>query len=179
MEGLTKTKDMMLIEAMKKLKIIRKRMQSNAELVQGYSAQPSCVIPKFGTLEAQAAEIEKLAQSTEDLANYYAELSSRINYTNLTTKVEIAGQTRTIHEWLQYKRILAREIQPVYMAMNDNRGRQEMIGIAVTQTDVQLVRFYDEKVKNERLRYWQDLYETVDGRLEVVNATTPLAQLPV
>lgn len=166
----------MLIEGMKELNLILKRMAKNAMQIQEYAAQPSVEKPIFESASDQVTEVTSLAQSSEDLATRYAELHARIAYTNLMTRVSFGGREWSIHELLVYKRKLAKAIEQSYAAMNDNAARMKLRGMAVAEASID--RYYDERTRNERLRYWEDLYEGISGRLEVVNATTPLAALP-
>lgn len=170
------SESMMLIEGMKELNLILKRMAKNAMQIQEYAAQPSNEKPIFETAPVQVTAVSSLAQSTEDLAERYAELHARIAYTNLTTRVTFADREWSIHELLVYKRKLAKAIEQSYAAMNDNAARMKMRGMAMTEGSID--RYYSEQTRNERLRYWEDLYEGISARLEVVNATTPLAALP-
>lgn len=95
----------MLIEAMKELKLIEKKMQSNSKKITEYASSLSNEKELFGS----AAESR--------LANFRGEKS-----------------------------------------------------------DVTVVQHYKERDKNNNLAKWQDFFASIDGRLEVVNATTELIE---
>jgi hypothetical protein len=187
----TKTdQPMTLIAGMKELQLILKKMGSNAGMVLEYAAQPSNEIPLLSTGDAQTDTINRLAQSTEDLADDYAKLSARINYTNLVTCVTINGKTKSIHEWLQYRRKLIRGalskkdgikggIELIYQAMSTAKAEQKINMGRMQTTQIDITRYYDEATKQEKLREWMETYERIDQTLEVVNATTPLLDIPV
>jgi hypothetical protein len=48
------------------------------------------------------------------------------------------------------------------------------VSIGAGERSPQVVLFYDEKDKIAGLDKWQDLYNNIDSRLEVINATTDL-----
>lgn len=164
---------MKIVEAMKELKLIEKKMEKNADSIQKYSSQPSNERPYFSTEDAQRKEIKSLIQSNIDLLNNYLGLKKSIEKTNLETQVEFDGKKYTISELLVLKRRLAKMMIVSFDSMNDSNARQNMIRGTGDNT-IKIERFYDEREKNEGLRKWQDFYDNIDSRLEVVNATTDL-----
>jgi len=104
-----------------------------------------------------------------------------IDYTNLVTVVQIEDEKRTIHSWLcilrktggllikTYKSLSTNEASRSQMRFRDKEGAQPMV-----------IRLYDENDKRAGERKWEDLTsgKTIEGRLEVVNATTQLQEPP-
>lgn len=170
---------MKIIEAMKELKVILKRMNKNKELINEYAALPDNERLHFGSKDNQAKEIKKLIQANIDLAKNYLNLKSRIEYTNLMTKVEIDGKEYTISEMLVLKRVLAKMVIQTYNALNDSQAsmRIRSSSRASSEKNPVIEKFYDESEKTAGQRKWDDLYHSIDSRLEVVNATTELLEM--
>lgn len=174
---------MMLIEGMKKLKVLEKHMQRNAERIQQYASIPSNEKPYFGDEKAQKDEVNKLIQSNEDLLAEYLHIKKRIDMTNLTTKVTIGKDAFILSDLLILRRGLSKKMQTTFHALNDKyaderiRGYQQRITTQAGEKPVHVLRLYDEKEKFEKLQYWQGLDDEIEQRLEVINATTKLVEI--
>jgi len=171
----------MLVEGMKTLRVIEKKMTHNQGDIQRYASQVSTEKPYFETEEKQATEVKKLVQANTDLMSRYLNLKQRVEYTNLMTVVEMDGTKYTISELLIIQRKLASMMFATYNALNDNEGNTRLRHTAAPQTGSaapHVVRFYKEEEKRAGARKWQDLMNNIITRLEVINATTPLLGLP-
>lgn len=178
MEKETSTRKMTVTEAMKRLRIIEKRMQDNCTSISTYSSSVSTEKPLFETEAAQKKEVDSLIQANGDLLKEYLYLKKKIEETNLRTTVEIGGVGYIISDLLIIKRKLANTMVRTYRALNEEQGerRKGSTGIGPEGNRPYVVRFYDEKEKNEGLRKWQDLYDNIDSRLETINALTDLVE---
>lgn len=178
MEKETSTRKMTVTEAMKRLRIIEKRMQANCVSISTYSSSVSTEKPLFETETIQKKEVAGLIQANGDLLNEYLYLKKRVEETNLRTTVEIGGVSYIISDLLVIKRKLAQTMVRTYRALNDEQGerRKSSTGIGPDGASPHVVRFYDEKVKNEGLRKWQDLLDNIESRLETINALTDLVE---
>ena len=172
--------DLMLVEGMKTLRIIEKKMTGNQGDIQRYSSQVSTEKPYFETEEKQVTEVKKLVQANTDLMSRYLNLKQRVEYTNLMTTVEMDGTKYTISELLIIQRKLASMMFMTYNSLNDNEGNARLRHTSTPQggTAPHVVRFYKEEEKRSGARKWQDLMNNIITRLEVINATTPLLNLP-
>jgi hypothetical protein len=169
---------MKIVEAMKELKLIEKKISRNVDSVQKYSAQLSNERPYFNTPEAQSKEIQSLVQANQDFINNYLELKGKVERTNLEIKVEMDGREYTLSELLVLKRKLANLMASTYEAMNDNSAKksERLMMSRGSEKEVRVERFYDEKEKMSGLRKWQDFVDNIDSRLEVINATTDIVE---
>ena len=169
---------MTLIEAMKELKVIEKKMARNTDEISKYAAQQEIQKPIFETEKAQREEVEKRVQANEDLAFRYMDLKERIEKTNVATKLPFGSRMLSISALLVLRRKLGSAIVGTYRAMDDSHIRGVLRGHGISSgPEVKIVRFYDEKMKMEKLGEWHDLLEAIDGRLEVANATTELLEV--
>lgn len=168
---------MKLIEGMKELKLIEKRMEKNREQITQYSSGLSNEKEIFGSERQQIAEVKSLLQSNVDLFNRYLHLKKSIERTNLETKVEFSVGTYTISELLAIKRRLQHGMINTFKALNTQSAEARMRMIKIPDNvEVKVVRYYQEEEKNHLLKAWMEFFENIDGRLEVVNATTDLIE---
>lgn len=162
---------MKIIEGMKELKTIERRMAKNSEKITEYASSLDSERLIFESEKEQRKEVASLVQANEDLMVHYLELKAAIERTNLGTDVDIEGKVYTIASLLVIQRRMAQFMNNTYRALNDSKGRALSRG----RNDAsKVVTFYDEKAKNEGLEHWENLYERANSRLEVVNATTDL-----
>jgi len=174
--------EMMVTEAMKRLRLIEKKMTNNAASIQRYASMVSTEKPYFDNEDKQKSEIKSLIQSNQDLVEEYLKLKQQIEYTNLFTLVEMGGRKYSISELLVIKRRLAQKMLHTFNSLNrtegDSRLNSYRMQNASTGQTPHVVRYYREEDKNEGLKVWQDLYDNIESRLEVINATAPLMSLP-
>lgn len=164
-----------LIEAMKELRLIEKKMERNRGYIERYSSVLNTEKPYFGTEAEQRKEVKSYIQANSDLFKRYLELKRAIEITNLKTVIKVEGYEGSISEILVIKRKLAKLMEATFASLNDRRAeRMKAQTPMIDGAQPHIVRLYDEKEKNENIRYWQDLYSAIDARLEVVNATTDL-----
>ncbi len=172
---------MKIVEALKRLKVIEKRISRNSQDISKYSSGVNTERPLFETEAKQRAELKSLIQSNLDLLQESMKLKKNIEHTNLSIKVDIEGKEYFLSDLLMLKRKMIKPITATYESMNDNAG-EGRLRTAVAFKDQggsapHVVRYYDEKEKNEGRRKWMDLGDQIDSRLEVINATTDLVEL--
>jgi len=173
---------LMLIEGMKKLRLIENKMKDNAKAIQRYSSMVSVEKPLFETEDKQKAELKKLLQSNTDLMARYLELKKRVEYTNLMTTVEIGGIHYAISDLLVIQRRMNNLMLNTFTSLNDIEGTSRLRSYNYSPDSSgkrpNVVRFYKEEDKNKGLSVWQELSDNIIIRLEVINAMTPLMSLP-
>lgn len=170
---------MKIIEALKELPLIDKKIESNVKQLREYSSdlqQGEVESFAFGDTKKQKAEVASIVQSTEDLVKRKQLISRALALTNAQTVVAIDGEQKTITEWISFRDSGIAALQKAYSALCDNNGGSK---IQRTQVDpvagVRVVRFYDEKSRNEKLVELENKRVKIDTTLETINATTDLA----
>lgn len=172
---------MKLIEALKNLKTIEKRIHKNAEQIGQYAAYVSVEQPAFETEERQRQEVASLIQANADLEKEYLRLKVAIEVTNLRTTVTINGKTNSISELIAIRRGVGKFRERTYQALNASSALQRMQQSYNKGIDAQnpprVVALYREEDKIKALREWEEFTSAIDGKLEVVNAETDLIEL--
>ena len=167
---------MHLIEGMKQLKVIEKKILHNSQRIQEYAAIVSTERPIFGTEDAQRKQVNELIQSNTDLAKEYLVLKKRVDLTNIQTMVTIGKETFSISDLLQIKRTVATLMRSTYNALNDTVATSRLMSVRgqTAEKTPHVDRMYDETAKFAGLQYWQGLQDEIEVRIEVINATTEL-----
>lgn len=174
---------MKIIHALKELPLIDKKITKNTQLLEKYSAAVANgehVKLSFKSIEEQTQEVNSLLQSNKDLVQSRASLRRNLAITNATVFVAIDGQERTITEWIEYRQYGLKALMNTFSSLSDQRAVMEVVKTpANPQEGVKVIKFYDEKFKNEELSKIMELQNKIDTTLEVVNATTDLIEAPV
>ncbi|MEA3506247.1 MAG: hypothetical protein U9R36_01950, partial [Elusimicrobiota bacterium] len=95
---------MKLVEAMKKLRVIEKRMKGNNEEITRYSSMVSTERPLFESEAKQEQEVKNLVLANNDLMNEYLKIKKQIEKTNIVTEVYINDISYTLSDMLIIKR---------------------------------------------------------------------------
>ena len=172
---------MKLIEGMKKLKVLEKKLDRNAEQIQMYASAPSNEKPAFGNEKDQREQVQSLIQSSKDILAEYMNLYQRVSMTNLSTTVTIGTRTFKLIDLLVLRRGQAKRMGKTFSALNTAYadGRLAQMGRTVQPGEKPPValRFYDETKKMEAMQDWMSLQDEIEQRLEVINATTQLVEV--
>ena len=166
---------MKIIECMKELKLIEKKIQSNAEQIQKYASAVTTERYPFDTEVEQRKAVTSLIQSSQDLMREYLKLKTRLDQTNLATMVMVEGTEDSIANWLIVRRKMGQAMAGTFAALNTREGDNRLRNaVPVDNTAPQVITFYDEQDKNDMMAYWKNVVDRIDPILEVVNATTDL-----
>jgi len=169
---------MKIIEAMKGLKLIEKKIDANIEKIGQYSSTVSTERPAFGDEKAQEKEVASLVQANTDLVKEYLKTKRTIELTNLKVTADFGGQTYTLSDLLVLKRRLGDKLLATYNALN-TKYADARVRVAQKEADGtpgKVLRHYDEKKKNENLEWLLNMMSNIDARLEVINATTDVVE---
>lgn len=170
---------MKIIEALKNLKTIQKRLDKNCLQIKEYCAYVNVETPAFETEEKQTSEVNKLIQSNLDLETEYLRLKKAIETTNLAVSVSIGERNYTITELISIKRVVGKFRLSTYSSLNPASAILRMQQIfQKSQVDAanppRIVPVFKEAFRNEKIRDWEEFLSQIDGKLEVVNAETEL-----
>jgi hypothetical protein len=170
---------MTITEGLKKLNRIEKRIIKNCDEIAKYSSLLSNEKPIFDTESKQREEIAKLIQANGDLELEYCRLKSRVDYTNMATYVQIDDDNRTIHDWLLVQRKTGSLMAKTFTSLSTQEAKLNQHRYIGKENTPTIIRLFDENEKRSGQRKWQDLIGgQIEGRLEVINATTELAMIP-
>ena len=163
---------------MKKLRLIEKRLEDNAQRVNQYASGVSTEKPYFDSDKEQTAEVAKLIQENTDLVHEYMRLKASIDRANLVVTIKYGNREYSLSDLLWLKRKLGHSLTDTYRNLNTNYadGRVRNAPKDAAGNPPVIVRYYDEKKKNENLLEIQTMLSEIDGRLEVMNSTTDIIE---
>ena len=171
---------MKIIEALKNLKTIEKRIESNCQKITQYCSYISCETPVFETEERQRQEVQSLIQANGDLQKEYLRLKIAIERSNIETNVFILGKNYKISELIAIRRGLGACMRKTYESLNPRLSMDKLSAVYRSGMDAtnppRVIHLYKESEKNERLKEIEELLSSIDAALEITNATTDLAE---
>lgn len=163
---------MKIVEGLKRLQSIERRIHLNNKNINKYSSIISCERPVFNTIEEQKLKLNELILENLELCQEYLKLKNRIDLTNNTILLTINDQSRTINEFLTLKRKIGNLIISTYENVNDSYSQKRFKDFR--GDNIQIQQLYDENQKLNNINYWYDILEQIDGKLEVHNAITDI-----
>lgn len=170
---------MKIIEAMRKIKTLTVK----AEDLRGKIAQFCADLTiETATYPDQKAKVSEWLQAHGDILKEILGLRVAIQRTNLATyaTVELDGKqvTKTVAEWIHRRRDLAKLDLDAWSKLGDRGLKEQNVqttpGGAVTE--VRIRRYFDANERDAKRTAFQAEPSTIDGVLEIVNATTDLVQ---
>lgn len=174
-----------ITDALKKIKFNEKIVTQNNSLLIRMTSEFDD--GRFEKVEDQRKAIKSLVQENTDRLKYNSRLKAQIAYTNMNTRVnlntDLFGQSNmTITELLYYKdKGKGCDLMIVtYNSINNYlmNNQKSLLNQANSTVEPKRHVFFDEKERLDKLRKWQEIQSTLDGRLETINATTYLLDLP-
>lgn len=177
---------MLITEGLAELKVLDKRIEKSRTFVVANLARQNYV---KDPLESEGGSVEVLRRELQSIADLEARkvaIRTAIQRTNLATPLTVKGDTRTVGEWLTWRREVAAGraafLGGVTNAINSIRQQARAKGLNVTVNGVEAQR--DDLVLNTSEVEWhtqsqthEELVGTLDGALSVINATTTMQGL--
>lgn len=169
---------MKIIEALKKIKANRAKVEDLRKLISTHSAMKSTDTSPYAN---PVQQVKSWVDAIEQIALDNEKLLYRIHKTNLMTQVtiELDGNavTKSIDEWINRRREGAAIAALAWNSQTDRGLKEE----AIKQSDgtlhvVTIVRNYDAATRDKKLAAFAEEPSIIDGRLEIVNATTDLME---
>jgi len=169
---------MMIIEALKELPLIIKKIEKNNGLIQEYAAISTNRENPFGSIEACKEKVKSLLQSNQDLIDNYLELKRDISYTNAISELKIGDKTISITAWLMYRNILSSLELEGYSNLNTKYAESSFsVSKEEAVLGVQINRMYYEGEKLKAIETIEDRVGKIDSALEIFNATNSLTKV--
>ncbi len=170
---------MKIVEALKKVKNNKEKIDDLQKRIAGVSAHLSHETPVYGT--DTATKITEWAQSCDDLTQENVRLLTAISRTNIDTRVPITlggkSVTKSIAEWIWRRREYAEVDLKTWSCMTDRNLKEGAMntstGVPMTVT---IIRNYDPVKRDTKVAEYKSEPHEIDSALEVVNAVTDLIE---
>lgn len=169
-----------ITEGLAELKVIDKRISKKTSFISNHLYRQDQLKDPLSKDGGQQVVIAKERQSIGDLEQRAVDIRMAINKANENTSIAVEGITRTIAEWLIWRRDVApghqRFLGSMNQAIQSMRREAQQKGIQIasgdTATDTDIHVNIDEYALAEEIELLETIFETLDGQLSLKNATT-------
>jgi len=173
-----------ITEALAETKTLDKRITKKREAIAGFLARQEKVKDPLAAEGGSVQFIEREEQAIADLEERLIGIRRAILKANTETLVSVNGDTRSIQDWLTWRREVAPKQQAYLVAIRGGiqKVRQEcqQKGLAMVQATAQVGTAepndvwvnVSEKELAERIEKLETVLGTLDGQLSLKNATT-------
>lgn len=177
-----------ITEALAEIKTVGKRIEKKREFINQFLARQDGVRDPLEKDGGSIKVIEKERQAVVDLENRIVALRGGIQSANDTTTVAINGETRTISEWLTWRRDVAPgrkawlgQVRGQLNGIREQAKRQgsALVSANATTADTKptdIVVNVNERALAEESEKLEDTLGQLDGQLSLKNATVQIKE---
>lgn len=170
-------------EALAEIKTLGKQIEKKSAFVISYLARQEIVRDPFEKDGGSFAVIASAEQSITDLHENVVRIRSAIQAINQRTPLTIEGDTRSVAEWLNWRREVAPKQQAMYAdwrnRINNLRQQATQRGgtlnaagtVSESPGQQSFVVNVDEKRLAEKIEHLELVFGRLDGALSLHNAT--------
>lgn len=172
---------MTITEALAEVKTISKRIAKKRESVMGFLWRQERIKDPLEKEGGSRSFIEKERHAIRDLENRIIAIRRAIQKANDSTSVTILDQTRTISEWLTFRREVAQGQQQflasIRAGVNQVRKEAQQKGLSIAATkeavtsDNDIVVNVNEQQLASEIEKLEETLGALDGQLSLKNAT--------
>jgi hypothetical protein len=170
-----------ITEALAELKLIDGKVQKKKEVISAYVVRSNSVVDPFGDSGGSRKVLEQEDQAVRDLLNRKVVIRRAIQRANAETSVTIGDETRTVADWLVWRREVApteqaylRELHQrvVQFRQQAHNNRVSVVPAEQAPTSLSdLVVNVSERKLTSRAEQVDTVLATLDGKLSLHNAT--------
>lgn len=169
-----------ITEALAELKTIAKRIETKRQFIATYLLRQEAL---KDPLEKEGGSVQAIARETQaiaDLQENILAIRRGIARANGTTTITVEGVTRSIADWLVWKREIAPTegafLSGVAGAIKTRRDELQkkgvtMVAVGAAQGPNDVIVHLDERALSDRVEKHQQVLGTLDGQLSLKNAT--------
>lgn len=168
---------MTITEALAEIKTINKRLVKKREFVLSHTVRSDKMIDPLEKDGGSAKVLEHERQSINDLEDRVVRLRSAINGSNQDTKLTVGGKTRSVADWLIWRREVMPAYQKFLVKMNDSIHSERDNGRYMRRTEENnegIIVNVDEKALGVEAESLEEILGGLDGQLSLLNATTTI-----
>jgi hypothetical protein len=172
--------NMTITEALAEIKTINKRLMKKRDFVLSHTIRDDKLKDPLEKDGGSQKVLDAERQSISDLEARVVRLRSAINKSNQETKLTIGSATRTVSDWLIWRREVMPAYQKFLVQMNAKiqSGREALAYSrhrAGDDEDVSdLVVNIDEKALGTEAEELEGILGNLDGQLSLLNATVSI-----
>lgn len=173
------TQKLTITEALAEVKTLEKRIQKKRESIIPFIYRQEALRDPHEKDGGSAQVIQQERQAIGDLHQRVIDIRRAIQYANSTTTISVNGDTRSIQDWLVWKREVAPKQQQLLVeirnTINSMRSQAQQKGFQVVQSETgnqsDIVVNINEKKLAEEIEALEETLGVLDGQLSLKNAT--------
>lgn len=174
---------MTITEALQEVKTKQKRIDKKQEFITGVIWRQANMRDPHEKAGGSATLIASERQSIDDLQDDIIEIRRRIAAANDATAITICGISKTISEWLVWRREIAvgrkRFLEKLYSGIQHIREQARQKGVAVAESEsrageIDVIVNLDEKALADEIEQMEEILSSLDGQLSLKNATVTI-----
>ena len=185
---------MTITEGLAEIKTIGKRLEKKRAAILQYIARDSRLKDPLESEGGSVEYIKRERQSIVDLEDRIVAIRTAIQRSNLATMQTIEGDSKSVSEWLTYRRevadgrkkflqTLAGGVQATRAQVQKEGGRVTTVGAGnasamVVQSDkeatFEVIVHLEEKSLMDEIERMETVLGVLDGKLSLLNATTQI-----
>jgi len=173
-----------ITEGLAEIKTIGKRIAKKEQTVWGCLYRHDVIRDPHAKSGGSAAVVERELQGIKDLEDRIVSIRRAIREANAATEISVCGTTKSIEEWLTWRREVAPGMQHRLANMrariNAVRDKGQKEGFAVLQggqaasKELDVIVNLDEGDLAKQIEGLEETLGTLDGQLSLKNATVAL-----
>jgi hypothetical protein len=174
-----------ITEALAELKLITSKVEKKKQFIMTYMGRQEGAKDPLAKDGGSGKAIHAELQAINDLSNNFIKLRSAIASVNASTTVEVCGVTRTVADWLTWRRSVAPMEQGFQQSLVNqisglrNKARQSNFRTVTHESEAKdptdVIIELDEKHLSQEIEKTQEMLDKLDGKLSLHNATTKIA----
>lgn len=171
---------MTVTEALAEIKTIAKRIQKKRESIGQYLARDARMKDPFEREGGSVEFIRRERQGISDLEGRIISIRTAIQAVNLSTSLAVQGETKTLAEWLTWRREIApgrgHFLASIANGIKQMREKVTRDGktVSATEDGADVVVMLSEKDLHAEVERHELILGELDGKLSLLNATTTI-----
>lgn len=177
-----------ITEALQEIKTIGKRLEKKRSAIGQYVGRDFRVRDPLEKDGGSEKYIREERQAVQDLSNRVISIRTAIQRSNLDSQMTVSGKTRSVTEWLTWRREISAQEKAFLQAMTStiNKWRQDIqskggriVAATVAYNEApdasappQIIVNIDEKALLDEQEQVETILGELDGKLSLFNATT-------
>jgi len=175
------TKTTTITEALAELKTIDSKIETTKSFVLQYAVRQGSAVDPLLDDGGSDKIIPQKIQSLTDLLVRKVEIRTAINKKNLETQVTVGNKTKSVAEWIIWRREAKPQQLKVFQELQKTilniRQQCQQKGLIVKEGEQpsknnEVSCFISESLVNKEIESLNEIENTLDGKLSMINATT-------
>lgn len=169
-----------ITEALSEINLIKKKIESKRKIVLGLLVSPEHMKDPYESVGGSEVFIKCEVQSIADLERRQINIRSAIAKANLDHEITVGEQTKSIHDWLTWKREIAQQaisfLNSIATSVKNELDQLTKLPKVYKndKDETHLLRLksnIDLPEINKSQERLNEMFETLDGKLSLRNAT--------